>query len=728
MTGPIDQNALAIARDIARVRRSTGDQARASQANRRSVELTANMNGVNYYKDGERIATVGLNPRGDFVIQREPEVSPTPPTPSAPFAVGRVGGVEVSWNGTYENGEIWSGSVGRIEIHALAAPGDPTTDLTQIGTFTSKLGGAMFYSINAAAGELFYCLQVVSVAEVESPASLTTPATGIDAVDQEAWQEHEDALDNLNNVTLPALEEALDDNATLIDNLTTVVIPDLQDDVDAAADTVKTRVRVVFNTAQPAGLGVDDRVIWYDTDDGNAASYWDGSSWGPYSLGAGALAADSVTAIQIAAGQVFATELAADSVIAAKIQAGAVVAGKIAANAVTATEIAADAVIAAKIQAGAIVAGKIAANAVTATTIATDAVIAAKIQAGAVTAGKIAADAVTATEIAANAVVAGKIAAGAVTATTLAADAITTNSLQANAITSKHTITGAAFRTAALGERVEIDTTFLSRVRFFSGAVNESQPSFIEADDVYRGNTDTPHVVVQGGVRTGFPGTRTPARLSLLTRSTNLAEAELQAQTVFIGARDKDAPGTGDKLADIVLRSTTTNPLIMLSVGLNGGTFTSVELNNGQILFSGSLTGVSGALTDIAVGSSMNLATGKKVKTNNVEVVNPSAWTALTPINGWTVTTFTGEAPEVIIINGVGWVRGLVKTAGSSTVVMFVLPLGMRPTRGTFRTFVASSVGTHQVDIDTAGQVLLPTGAGAGASSYVSVCFQFPII
>lgn len=433
MNYSVDPNAIAIARDIARVRRSTADQARASQASRRSVELGFNQSGVNYYKDGERIATVGLNYDGDFVISRNPEVSPTPPMPSAPFATGRIGGVEIAWDGTFESGVEWSGSIARVEIHALAAPGNPTSDATQIGTFLSKLGGAKFYSITAAAGELYYCLQVVSVAEVESAVSFTSPATAIDAVDAEMWQEHEDALILLNTVTLPALQDEVDDNATLIQNLTTSIIPDLQADLDAAEAAVATRVRVIFNANQPAGLTADDRVIWYETDNGNAASYWDGVAWGPYSLGAGALAADSVTAIQIAAGAVTATEIGADAVIAAKIQAGAVVAGKIAADAVTATTIAADAVTAVKIQAGAVTAGKIAADAVTATTIA----------AGAVVAGKLAANAVTATNIAAEAVTAGKIAVGAVTAGTIAAGSITTTELNAAVLSAGFVLTGA---------------------------------------------------------------------------------------------------------------------------------------------------------------------------------------------------------------------------------------------------------------------------------------------
>lgn len=605
-----DPTVVAIAREIARTRRSADDQARASQASRRSVELD-NRDGVNFYRNGVVVGTLGPTIEGDFVIKRDPEVSPIPPVPSAPVATGQAGGVAIVWDGTFTNGE-WNPGIRRVEVHAVEAPGDPTSDATQISTFSSWMGGVYFHPISASVGELHYCLQTVSVAEVESAVSGTSAATALEVVDQEMWQEHEDALLNLNTVVLPALQDELDDNATLLQNLTTVVLPDLQTDVDdalAAAesasdaiavlndttlpnlqldlDTLETntnnntlainsleddllaaqgdldaaetaianRVRVIFATAQPAGLTASDRVIWYDTDGGYAASYWDGVGWGPYSLGAGALAADSVTASQIAAGAVTATELAADSVIAEKIQANAVVAGKIAADAVTATtiaagavtagkiaalsitaaeiaattitgakiaadtitatqiaadaitanELAANAVTAAKINALAVVAGKIAADAVTATEIAANSIVSAKIAADAVVAGKIAANAVTATTIAADAVVAGKIAANAVTATTIAADAVTASKIAADAITSAKIAAGAIDGKTITGALIQSSGTANTGLKIVGSVMTiydaSNNPRFVA-------NGDTGEVTVVGKMRTAFTGKR----------------------------------------------------------------------------------------------------------------------------------------------------------------------------------------------------------------------------
>lgn len=109
------------------------------------------------------------------------------------------------------------------------------------------------------------------------------------------------------------------------------------------------------------------------------------------------LAADSITAYEIAGGSVGSSELGGN----------AVTAGKIAPDAVGSTEIAAGAVGSSELAAGAVIAGKIATGAVGSTELA----------AGAVISGKIATDAVGSTEIAAGAVGSSELAAGAVTTT-----------------------------------------------------------------------------------------------------------------------------------------------------------------------------------------------------------------------------------------------------------------------------------------------------------------------
>ena len=159
---------------------------------------------------------------------------------------------------------------------------------------------------------------------------------------------------------------------------------------------------------------------------------WNGDNWTPHQLWVDSLAA---------AGSVTAQTIAANAVTAAKIFAGAVTTEKIAALAVTAAELAA--------------------NAVTAVKIAANAVTAEKINAGAVTTDKLDALAVTAEKIAAGAIIADKIAANAITTAKLAADAI-----------DGMTITGALIRTAASGQRMQLDINGLRA--FDSGNVQRA--------------------------------------------------------------------------------------------------------------------------------------------------------------------------------------------------------------------------------------------------------------
>lgn len=204
------------------------------------------------------------------------------------------------------------------------------------------------------------------------------------------------------------------------------------------ADTSVADIRMTVAASAPVGATIKIDAYPSMTRANAGELVVDGSIIGQH------LAADTITANQIAAGAVTVNELAADAVTAVKIAAGAVVAGKIAADAVTAVTIAAGAVVAGKIAAdavtattiaaGAVIAGKIAADAVTAVTIAANAVVAGKIATDAVTAGTIAANAITAVKIATDAVEADKIKAGAVTTVKLDAQAVTADKIAASTI------------------------------------------------------------------------------------------------------------------------------------------------------------------------------------------------------------------------------------------------------------------------------------------------------
>ena len=83
---------------------------------------------------------------------------------------------------------------------------------------------------------------------------------------------------------------------------------------------------------------------------------------------------------------------------------------------------------------------------------------------------------ITTTDISDDAITTPKIAANAITATEIAAGAITATKLSADAIDGK-TITGALFRTAASGQRVEINSPGAqNEVRLYSGKTGETTP------------------------------------------------------------------------------------------------------------------------------------------------------------------------------------------------------------------------------------------------------------
>lgn len=190
-----------------------------------------------------------------------------------------------------------------------------------------------------------------------------------------------------------------------------------------------------------------------------AASYKAGDQWWQF-VGA------TITGLWLHTGTAWQTQTLTNAIIstldAGKITTGTLAADRISALSITAEKIAAEAITTEKIAALAVTAAELAAGSVIAVKIAADAVTAEKISAGAVTTAKLDALAVTASKIAAGAIIADKIAAGAITTAKLAATAI--NGM---------TITGALIRTAASGQRLELDVNGL-RALNASGAITAS--------------------------------------------------------------------------------------------------------------------------------------------------------------------------------------------------------------------------------------------------------------
>jgi predicted phage tail protein len=153
------------------------------------------------------------------------------------------------------------------------------------------------------------------------------------------------------------------------------------------------------------------------------------------SIAAGHIAADTITATQIAAGAIAASELAANAVIAGKIAAGTIVAADIAATTITAAKIVAGTLTATEIAATTITAAKIVSGTITTTQIAATTIVAGNIAAGTITATQIAAGTITATQIAAGTITATQIAAGTIDATKITVSSLSALSANLGAIT-----------------------------------------------------------------------------------------------------------------------------------------------------------------------------------------------------------------------------------------------------------------------------------------------------
>lgn len=222
---------------------------------------------------------------------------------------------------------------------------------------------------------------------------------------------------------------------------------DVETAVEKAQSTADGKNTVYYQASLPTGADHKLNDIWFDTNDGNKMYYWNSSVWVPQQFGTSAIAANTITANEIAAGAITAAKIAANTITVNEIAAGAITTDELAANAVTTAKLAAGAVTAAtiaanavtteKIAAGAVVADSIAVDAITSDKIVSEAITSEKIASRTITANKIAVGAISTDELAANAVTTAKLAAGAVVATTIAANAITTDKIASSAITAE---------------------------------------------------------------------------------------------------------------------------------------------------------------------------------------------------------------------------------------------------------------------------------------------------
>lgn len=339
---------------------------------------------------------------------------PPPPQPSDPVVASVLGGVTVSWDGTFANGAVLPLDWARVEVHAAITPVYTPSAATLQGTIETAQGSTVVVPCDTGVYVRLLARNTSGTASVPSGTVGPygpTPVVADDILDGivTTVKLADDAVTQAKIAALAVGSTELQAGAVLEEKLAANAVT-----TGKLADAVITETKIAndaVTAAKVAAAAIDSAAI----QDAAVVAAKIGSA----AVTTGALATAAVTSAVLASDAVTVGKIAADAITAREIAAGSVATAELAAGAVTANEIAA----------GAVVAGKIAANAVTATTIAAGNVQTAALAADAVSAGKIAADAVTAREIAAASVTASEIAANAVTAAAIAAGAITTDKL-----------------------------------------------------------------------------------------------------------------------------------------------------------------------------------------------------------------------------------------------------------------------------------------------------------
>lgn len=396
---------------------------------------------------------------------------PVPPTPTAPTATPTYFAATVNWDGLFADGAIVPMDFARVEIHAVEDPTDEAyLATTLVGTYETPRGGDMVVPLP---GPRYLKLVTRTTAGVRSPASaptaLITPLS-ISEIDTSAIQAE---IDELNNVTLPAVQAQVDTATSDISTLNTVSLPDLQtqlddanaqigvfgtttipaiqaqvDDISADLTTAQGQIDTLNSTTIP---GINTTL----TSQGNAINTLNNTTIPGVNASIATergridtlnnttipginstltTANNNISALQ-GKFPIQSVDIGALQVTTGKIANAAITVTQMGAGAVTSTILADDSVTSAKIVANTIVAADIAATTITAAQIAGGTITGTQIAALTITAGLIAADTITASQIAANAIGTSELNALAVTAAKIAANTITAAQIQALTIT-----------------------------------------------------------------------------------------------------------------------------------------------------------------------------------------------------------------------------------------------------------------------------------------------------
>lgn len=290
-------------------------------------------------------------------------------------------------------------------------------------------------------------LQTVTIPSINSDISgIQTDITTLDSLVSAV----EGDINTLETVTIPGLNSELDqaqsDIASFqssqdlhfsilqahqadINTLENTTIPNLNTQLTAANNEIAQRTKVSFATTQPTGLLSTDRVIWYDSDNGYTASYWNGTSWGPYQLSGAAILSGGIVTTHMAAGSINGDRITAATLNADRIVAGSITTDRMTANTINGDRVTANTLNASKIVAGSITTDRMTANTILGDRIQANTLNADRIVAGSITTDRMTANTINGDRITTNTLNADRIVAGSITGDRIQAGAITANKL-----------------------------------------------------------------------------------------------------------------------------------------------------------------------------------------------------------------------------------------------------------------------------------------------------------
>ena len=284
-----------------------------------------------YDADGNLTVTVGKQPDGTWGAK--PVAGPVPPRPVGLDAEGDAGAIRASWQGVF-----WAGAALPMDFEAVQV----LVDGSVYAAIHDPEGGSV--QVPALPGERLVSFRTLSQAGVVSEA-VTFGTVTVEPRVSEQMQELHENLDELNDVTLPELQDALADSAAdlqgKLDNLNARVD-------DLVVDGGGSGNFTTYSINEPSGDGTGEGDQWFRVVNGEVLGQWrwDGTAWQAVTLTDAVIAGIDLSKLvsngnlsEIVANKMFTDLFAANKITSQEIAAGSITTEKIAAEGIIANVI-----------------------------------------------------------------------------------------------------------------------------------------------------------------------------------------------------------------------------------------------------------------------------------------------------------------------------------------------------------------------------------------------------